>query len=173
MKADDLFQIIIYLIILAIGGIISANRAKSKKRPTVQPSSSPKFGTEFDTSTKPAPNPLDEFLKRFEIQEIPDEIEKQEVEINSESQPETPFESESDSLEEIVNSPEEEGIPAFINKDLTNTSVEEYDMDNFISSGQISDSIGTEQTDEGKEYNFAENIVQGIIYSEILKRKQF
>ena len=50
---DNFFEILIYLLILVIGGIVSANRAKNKRRPASPPSSKPRFGPEFDKSTKP------------------------------------------------------------------------------------------------------------------------
>ena len=168
---DDILTILFYLIILVVGGLISANSAKKKRRPVSRPSSSPDPGPIFDTSTRPASNPLDDFLKRFEIEQTPVN-ETAEPESEPEPELETNFDDQPQivSLEEIVTKPEEEGQHSIQMPE--NQDFYEHN-DNLISAGEITDIITDDEIKHDLDFNIGEDIIEGIIYSEILKRKQF
>ncbi len=167
---DNILTLLLYLVIIVVGGILSVNRTKNKRKPVSNPSTAPKSGPFFDTSTRPAGNPLDEFLKRFEVEQTSD-IEppepEPELEIDLIDRPQVV------SLEEIVTKPEEEGLSIFSDKNNESSFIDYLDKDNMISSNEISDAIDDDLIEHNKCINLAEDIVKGIIYSEILKRKQF
>lgn len=162
---DNLFEIIIYLAILVIGGIISANRNKNKRKSVLHPPFQPQAKPVYEDSHQPDYNPLEEFLKKYEIEENP-EYESQDIE------PETEYQPEKVLTEENIITPEKEGISAFDR--IVDTIITDFrEEDNEIASGQITDAVEGDDLKSEIYINLAENITQGIIYSEILKRKQF
>lgn len=168
---DDLLTIVIYLAILVIGGIASAYRKKGKK---VQPGS-------YDQPKRGIPKPFDPFEELFkELEEKEQEeeakpawepVEKYEPVIPS---LETIPESEAKSLEDFVNEEEmsQEVIPVYNEIDEKIKSSAQQDD---IASSQISDIIKDFDYDKEmkKTEGFDFDLKKAIIYSEILKRKDF
>ncbi|MBN2610625.1 MAG: hypothetical protein JXB00_03635 [Bacteroidales bacterium] len=179
---DDLFEIIIYLVILVIGGIASAARNKNKRKTISGPVRQPNVMPDFEDTPQKEHNPLEEFLKRFEDVNSPQEEPEEDYQFEVPDEPEIISEESSEvledyrpettTLESTVSSPEEEGDSGFLKKDDLHKQAY-YTYDNAISSSEITDAIADEDMKYENVYNIAEDIKLGIIYSEILKRKQF
>jgi hypothetical protein len=170
MKMDDIYGILFYLLIIVLGGIISAYRNKNKRKMRAPTPSRPSEDSELNEIPASGYDPFEVLTKKFEFK-----IDEPEVE--SVPEPEVTVQPEAVSLETSADTPEEEGIAVFEEtREVMQSDYKEEDEGqdyNLISRGQISD------MDEGSEFqkqgyfNLAGDIKQAIIYSEILKRKHF
>ncbi len=168
--SDDLIGILFYILIIVIGGVISALRNRSKKKKMTTAPVKPLEDSVPDEVPPAVYDPFEELTRRFEFKiEEPAE--------DTVSEPEITLQPDVVSLETIADTPEEEGIPVFEETRETLLSDSEEDnlkqADSQITDSQISDQQISEKNQERSYINLAENIKQGIIYSEILKRKHF
>lgn len=167
---DDIFGILFYILIIVLGGIISAYRNKSKRKMMVP--KAPSLPGESELEEKPVPgyDPFRELTKRFEF-DIDEPV------ADSEMKPETTLQSDLESLESIAEKPEEEGMAVFEEtREVMQSDSGEKDTvqdDDQIFRSQISDPDTSDESQKQSYINLADNIKQGIIYSEILKRKHF
>lgn len=162
---DDIYGILFYILLLVLGGLASAYRNKNKKKTSGNPRPGPKFGPVFEEMPGPLTDPFEEFVKRFRADDQP-------AEVVTEKEEEIMNDGNVVSLETIINKPEEEGTPVF-EETMEAMMSDEEEMDNPITQSQISDSIRFDDVEHHGYPNLKSNIKQAIIYSEILKRKQF
>jgi hypothetical protein len=182
---EDFWGILFYLAIIVLGGLASAYRNKKKRKMMTPPRPEPQEEPVIDEAPLPGFDPFEELAKRmrFDVEEPKAEAEvvaepelTVEPELTAEPEPETiieiPFQSDTVSLETMVKTPEEEGIPAFEEtREIMETDL--LDKDNVIANSQISDKEIIDEIEQKIDLDLAANIRQGIIYSEILKRKHF
>ena len=167
---DDLIGILFYLAIIVIGGLISAYRAKSKKKMMTNAPVKPQENPKVDEIPASGFDPFEDLTKGFEfnVDEPPE---------NSETEPDITVQSDVVSLETVAEAPEEEGMPVFEEtREVMLSDAEPADEIpdyNQIASSQISDVDTIDEIQEQSHINLADNIKQGIIYYEILKRKHF
>jgi hypothetical protein len=174
---EDFWGILFYLAIIVLGGLASAYRNKKKRKMMTPPGPKPQEEPVTDEIPSSGFDPFEELAKRmkFDIEEPKAEIEAEPEPIDEaepETRPEMPFQSDTVSLEAIVKTPEEEGIPAF---EETREILETDTLyeDNMITNSQITDAEIIDKIQYKIDLDLAANIREGIIYSEILKRKHF
>ncbi|MFO7655860.1 MAG: hypothetical protein R6W78_02230 [Bacteroidales bacterium] len=179
---DDLFEIIIYIVILVIGGIASVARNRNKRKTLSGPVGQPQAMPDFGESAPNGYNPFEEFLKKLDEENRHEEVLLEENQFEEVDEPLYEVEEASGVLEDyrpeivtldsIVTSPEEEvSSEISANEDLHKQAY--FTQDNSISLTEITDAIADEDMKYENIFNFSEDIKLGIIYSEILKRKQF
>lgn len=176
---EDFWGILFYLAIIVLGGLASAYRNKKKRKVMTPPRPEPQEEPVIDEAPLPGFDPFEELAKRmkFDVEEPKAETEvvaepELTAEPEPESKPEIPFHSDTVSLETMLKIPEEEGIPAFEEtREIMETDF--LDTDDVIANSQISDKEIIDEIEQKIDLDLAANIRQGIIYSEILKRKHF
>ncbi len=162
---DDLVGILFYILIIVLGGIISAYRNKNKRKKMTPPLSKPVEEPALDEIPPYRFDPFEEFSRKYELN-------TEEPEVNPEVESEITPALSTDSLETIVDMPEEEGITVSEEtREVMQSDAEQGD--NMITSSQISDMVAIDETQKHEFINLRGNIKQAIIYSEILKRKHF
>jgi hypothetical protein len=165
MKMDDIFGILFYLLLIVIGGLISAYRNKNKRKMMTPPQSIPQEDPVINETPASGYDPFEEFTKKFGL-DINEPVESPEAE------PELTLQSGVDSPEKETDTPIEEGMAVFEDTREIMQSDSEPDKE-FITHSQISDMKAGDETQSQSNLNLAGNIKQAIIYSEILKRKHF
>ena len=162
---EDIWGLLFYIAILVLGGLASAYRNKKKRKMVVTPMPKPQKQPVFEKIPEPVFAPFKEFAKEYEI------LVEKPVE-NTEAAPEVILPSEVASLETVIETPSEEGIAAF---EETREVMQSDSLpdDNLIARGEISDMDAGDIIEKKIDLDLAANIRQGIIYSEILKRKHF
>ncbi len=178
---EDFWGILFYLAIIVLGGLASAYRNKKKRKMMTAPRPKPQDEPVIDEIPSSGFDPFEELAKRmkFDVEEQKAETEvmpEPEPELIAESEPETKpeitFHSDVVSLETMVKTPEEEGIPA-LEETREIMETDSQDEDNIIIDSQISDIEIIDENQQKIDLDLAANISEGIIYSEILKRKHF
>jgi hypothetical protein len=165
MKMDDIFGILFYILLIVIGGLISAYRNKNKRKMMTPPLSRPQEDPVIIETPASGYDPFEEFTKKFGL-DVNEPVESPEAET------ELTVQSDVDSLEKEIDTPKEEGIAVF--EDTREIMISDSGLDKeFITSSQISDMSAGDETQSQSNLNLAGNIKQAIIYSEILKRKHF
>ena len=167
---DDIFGILFYVLIIVVGGIISAYRNKSKKKMIKAAPAKPQEDSSLNEIPASGYDPFEVLTKRFDF-EINQPV------VNSEPEPEVTEQPEVVSQEIIADTPEEEGIAAFEEtREVMQSDYGEEDTGkdyNQITNGQISDMNADDEFQKQSYINLAADIKQAIIYSEILKRQHF
>lgn len=179
---EDFWGILFYLAIIVLGGLASAYRNKKKRRMMTSPKPKPQEEPVIDEVPSSGFDPFEVLTKRMEYNfeepvadtEAVHEPEPEHVtehESEAETKPELTFHSDTVSLETMVRTPEEEGIPAFEEtREIMESDSLEEDM---IADSQITDAEIKDKIYKEIDLDLAANIREGIIYSEILKRKHF
>jgi hypothetical protein len=165
MKMDDIWGLLFYIAIIVLGGLASAYRNKQKRKMVVPSRPKPQEEPTIDEIPVPDFNPFEPLTKTYEFN-------VEEPVVKTEVKPEITFQSDVVSLETIARTPEEEGVATL---EETREAIE-YDLlqsDDTIASSQITDIEIKDEIQQKIDLNLAANIKQGIIYSEILKRKHF
>ena len=167
---DDIFGILFYVLIIVLGGIISAYRNKSKKKMMKTSPAKPQEDSSLDEIPGSGFDPFEVLTKKFEF-EVGEPV------VNSETEPEVTLQPEAVSLETAADKPEEEGRAVFeetreyMQSDYgEEDTVKDY---NEITNGQISDMDANDDYQKQSYINLTDDIKLAIIYSEILKRKHF
>jgi len=162
---EDIWGLLFYIAILVLGGLASAYRNKKKRKMAVTARPKPQKQPVFEKIPEPVFDPFKEFAKEYGI------LVEKPLE-NTEAAPEVILPSEVASLETAIETLSEEGIAAF--EETREILQSDYFLDdNLISRNEISDMDAGDIIEKEIDLDLAANIRQGIIYSEILKRKHF
>ncbi|MBN2213190.1 MAG: hypothetical protein JW723_03010 [Bacteroidales bacterium] len=166
---EDFWGLLFYIAIIVLGGLAGAYRNKKKRKMMVPPLTKSQEEPEIDEAPLPGFDPFEEFNERIEFKT---EEQPEEEKAESKHEPEITFQTDVVSLETMVKTPEEEGIAAFeeTREIIQSDSLQDEDM---IAEGQISDQEIKDEIYQNTDLDLPANIREGIIYSEILKRKHF
>ncbi len=167
---NDIFSIIIYIVIIALGGLLSAYRSKEKRKQSAKPGNIPQPTSPGEGRTTKRFDPFEELFSQLDVEEEPMPAYPHEPQLADET--DTASVTDTRSMEESAITIHEEGIPVFKETAETMISTDHMETDS-IASSQIGDVISEAETDTDCQGFVFDDPVKAIIYSEILKRQQF
>ena len=166
---EDIVPILIYVIIIAVGGILSASRSKAKRKST---GSKPFSPSPSEGRQEKRFDPFEELFRQFEQE--PGQTPSFAPEPPAPTDEEYSTVQDKQSLEAPVIELHEEGIPAFEETEKSILSNDHMEMESdSITSSQIGDAISDNESNSESGELIFDDARKAIIYSEILKRQHF